>query len=250
MTTNSVTGLSAIAREINNSFDIKTYTEEMLKYVQNPSAYPLSQVVTAFQFFQAMYNKTSFQVPGGPSIDFSQVDPSTAAQMHTLVVKALSDYGTVRVPYAPGKTVPLMITEVVNGKTVTKPASLLDLVSEPNGATFSIKYSGDPDQMIDSHTSPPWAPGFAGAFNNAFTAGQSLERVVSNVSDTFGIPGTGLSCHFHDGAWSFDSATFSISGSAQDWITAAAGSMVTSTSDSAAAQADAAALAQFIQTHI
>lgn len=152
-------GLAAIAQEVSNNFNIKVFTKEMLDAINNPLK-DLAKTAEAYQYFTAMYNGTNFTAPGGQVIDFSSLPKNVATQLHSDVVKVLSDYSQINVPIDnSGDTTPLLDSK---GDKV----SLLELIANPNDTYHvSFKVSGDDmDNAADDPkgSSPKWSDNPAG----------------------------------------------------------------------------------------
>ena len=158
MTTHRTSGLAQIADVVDNNFNVKIYTQEMLNAINNPTA-NLALTIEAYQYFTAMVNGQDFTTSTGQKLDFSTLSDSAKKTLHDDACKVLADYGTIKVPYdAKGDAATLVDA---NGN----PVSLLDLVQNPN-AQFHVNFKVDSNDVQNGNDAPNWATKMDTDYNN------------------------------------------------------------------------------------
>lgn len=149
---NQTSGLGQIAATVNNNFNVKVYTQEMLEAINNPLA-DLSKTEEAYQYFTSMLNGQNFVTASGQTISFANLPDTVKTTLHSKVVQVLKDYNTVNVPYDfSGDTTPLLNAD-------GSQASLYDIIANPS-ASFHVKFSVS--DTTDASSSPDWSKNPAG----------------------------------------------------------------------------------------
>jgi hypothetical protein len=237
-------GLGYLAKEVDNNFDIKIYTSQMLKAIAHPRR-DLSQTQEAYQYFTAMYNGQSFTTKTGSLLDFQSIPPDVADTLHSEVVKILQDYDTVSVPTNNnGGTATLL-------KSDGTKATLLDVIANPM-MQFQINFQTS-THFIDQgpDTSPGWS----------FSNGEDLVSDASNANNDCGWndkmayqPGT----HIHFGVNGLDATThepacshhidWNITGEPETWENI--GALQPIASDPSAASTNLVTLENYLVKHM
>ncbi|HNA61852.1 MAG TPA: hypothetical protein PKW79_02110 [Rhabdochlamydiaceae bacterium] len=75
MITHGTSGVAQIADIVDNNFNVKIYTQEMLNATNNPTA-NLALTIEAYQYFTAMVNGQDFTTSTGQKLDFSTLSDS------------------------------------------------------------------------------------------------------------------------------------------------------------------------------
>lgn len=205
---NQTSGLGQIASNVDNNFNAKVYTQQMLDAIQNPLA-NLANTIAAYKYFEALYNSdgksVTFTTPTGQNVTVN-ISPAVAQHFHDDVTKVLSDYGTIQVPYdAKGDTANLVDS---NGN----PVSLLTIVSNPT-AQYSVHFDMDESDNYDSNgnpNAPKWDSGIEDQFYNNQGCSDNTNFNTGNDQNNQ------LSVSVHQGACS-DTENWTISGTAEQW---------------------------------
>ncbi|HUD01264.1 MAG TPA: hypothetical protein VMR37_02990, partial [Rhabdochlamydiaceae bacterium] len=194
------TGIAAAAQDVGTAFTEKNYE---LKLANGMSTMTYAQLLQMAQYFAAL-----------PAAELAKLKP--------LLEKAFSAY-QVTMP-AGGKQTVLQMVTTVNGKQVTAPATLFDLICPPAGATFTLTFKANID---DGHGFPSLGS-FGSDFDNSYSTWDDAKSCCHSQSGNFNINGTnGMTCHFYNSACGTD-ATFTASGSAAQWLSAAGSQLTTS----------------------
>lgn len=196
MTTNANSGLGAICQTVDESFDIKTYAIQLAQSIQSSGSLE-PQAVQAAQFFQAMFNQGTYTTSSGQTFNFASMDPSIIQGLKPYVVNALNSI-LVSVPLdkAGDSNNPMMMITTVNGKTVTVPATLGNLLFPEPGETFEVTI---PYNAGNTPQAPAWC--------------SSLYQLWDQPN----VPNTNLSVGDFHNSCSGDSDSYAVSGTAEDW---------------------------------
>jgi len=240
MATLHTSGLSLISEQVDNNFNVKTYTEEMLNAITNPMA-DLSKTIEAYQYFTALYNGQDFTTGSGTRLNFSNLSPDIKEMLHNKVTEMLKDYNSIDVCYDG----PMYGDKTLLLNSDGTPASLLDIVSHPD-ATYHIKYTISYDDFTSGYMNPSWAPNETQQFE---TADGCMKDVAWGATDNFAVGDTSkynLNASVY--AHCSPDLKFDISGKATDWEKS--GALLPSPFKSEQATDDANALEKFLQKHL
>jgi hypothetical protein len=156
---------------------------------KNPNATQLANLEQAVSFFQAMKTDGTFTTSNGTVIDFSDfggegIFGAKTATFEADLAKVLNDSGTtLTIPTPNGDLATIMDT------TTGEPASLLDLISNPNHLfTFSFR-ANDSDDNSSAGQPVSWCSGlfYLNYGTQLFTGGDVTTDDSGNT-----IPGGGL----------------------------------------------------------
>lgn len=229
-------GLAEISRSVENNFNIKVYTHQMMDAIKNPLA-NLSLTREAYHYFTSMYNGQDFITSSGTQINFADIPKDTAAALHADVIKVLSDFNVVRVPtnYADTQSAVLLTS-------AGTPASLLDVIANPT-MQFHINFQSSGDFINGGpDSSPAWSiangTDMDEACSNANNWGSSSVYNArmewgSWVHIHFDVNGLNATCHQPSCSNNVD---WNISGDAQRWEDI--GALIPTTANQAATNKD------------
>ena len=243
----ALSGLAAISKVVNNNFDVKVYTEEMMSAITNPMA-DLAKTVEAYNYFHAMYEGQDFTTSSGEELNFADLPKDVITTLHADVIKVLKSYDQVNVPTdSSGDTTPLLTSD-------GKKATLLDVVSDPT-AQFHVDFKTPAftgSFWYDSgntNGAPAWSNASDGSnlYKDAWNADDAggCEKMGWGKHLDFGVDGLQASIHEPGCSNHID---WNLSGSASAWE--ASGALNPVSSDQTATNADANNLENFLQQHM
>lgn len=179
-------GLAAVAQVVDNNFNVKVYTEEMMNAITNPLA-DLTKTQEAYQYFHSMYEGQDFVTSSGETLNFGNLPAGVIKTLHADVIKVLKSYAQVNVPIDnAGHTTPLLTSD-------GKKASLYDVVANPN-QQFHIDF-----QTSAEYTGSAWhdSNGYDSSPAWSYVDGTDMQKACRDNDRTAGMEKMGWGSHLN-----------------------------------------------------